>query len=73
MKLLSNLKRSTLLKSSVRVKIFFIFDDKLPKMLLLGLVYKYKCGGCNPTYYGKTKRHFKVRIYDHLSISHLSR
>ena len=49
--------------SSVRVKIFFAFKDKLLKTLLSGLVYKYKCGGCNATYYGKTKRHFKVRIF----------
>ena len=40
-------------------------------MLLSGLVYKYKCGGCNATYYGKTKRHFKVRICEHFGISHL--
>ena len=41
-------------------------------MLLSGLVYKYKCGGCNATYYGKTKRHFKVRICEHLGISHIT-
>ena len=58
--------------SSVRVKSFFTFKDKLPKMLLSGLVYQYKCGGCNATYYGKTKRHFKVRICEHLGISHLT-
>ena len=51
--------------SPVRVKSFFTFKDKLPKMLLSGLVYQYKCGGCNATYYGKTKRHFKVRICEH--------
>ena len=39
-------------------------------MLLSGLVYKYKCGGCNATYYGKSKCHFKVRICEHLGISH---
>ena len=54
--------------SPVRVKSFFTFKDKLPKMLLSGLVYQYKCGGCNATYYGKTKRHFK----EHLGISHLT-
>ena len=37
-------------------------------MLLSGLVYNYKCGSCNATYYGKTKRHFKVRIFEHLCI-----
>ena len=58
--------------SSVRVKSFSTFKDKLPKMLLSGLVYQYKCGGCNATYYGKTKRHFKGRICKHLGISHLT-
>ena len=41
-------------------------------MLLSGRVYKYKCGGCNATYYGKTKRHSKVRTCEHLGISHLT-
>ena len=58
--------------SPVRVKSFFTFKDNLPKMLLSGLAYKYKCGGCNATYNGKTKRHFKVRICEHLGISHLT-
>ena len=29
-------------------------------------------GGCNATYYGKTKRHFKVNICEHLGIPHLT-
>ena len=37
-----------------------------------GLVYKYKCGGCNATYCGKTKRHFRVCICEHLGLSHLT-
>ena len=41
-------------------------------MLHLGLVYKYKCGGCNATYYGKTKSHSKAQICEHLGISHLT-
>ena len=41
-------------------------------MLLSGLAYKYKCGGCNATCYGKTKHHFKIRVYDNLGISHLT-
>ena len=56
----------------VRVKNVFTFEDKLSKMLLSGLVYKYKCRGCNATDYGKTKRHFKVRICEHLGISDLT-
>ena len=44
----------------------------LTKMLFLGLVYKYKCGGCNAMYYGKSKHHFKLRVCEHLGISHLT-
>ena len=61
-----------LFKSPVRVKTFFIFKDKLPKILVSRLVYKYKCGGCNTTYSGNIKRHFNVRICEHLGISHLT-
>ena len=35
--------------SPVRVQSFFTVKDKLSKMLLAGLVYKYKCGGFNAT------------------------
>ena len=35
-------------------------------------VYKFTCGSCNATYSGKTKRHFKVRICEHLGISALT-
>ena len=55
--------------SPIRVQNLLILKDK---MLLSGLVYMYKFGGCNSTYYGKTKRHFKVQIFEHLGISHLT-
>ena len=42
-------------------------------MLLSGLVYKFRCGGCKATYYGKTKRHFKDQIGEYLGISNLTR
>ena len=54
--------------SPARVKRFFTLKDKLPKMLLSGRLYKYECGGCNATYYGKVKSHFNVRICKHLGI-----
>ena len=37
-------------------------------MLHFNLVYKFKCNICNDIYYGKTKRYFKVRVYEHLGI-----
>ena len=36
------------------------------------IVYKFQFDGCNATYYGKTKRHFKVRMCEHLEISTLT-
>ena len=57
--------------SPVRVKSFFTFKDKLPTMLLSELFYQYKYSGCNPTYYGRTKCHFKVRICELLGF-HIS-
>ena len=36
-------------------------------MLLSGLAYKCNYGGCNATYYRKTKR-----IFQHLGISHIT-
>ena len=57
---------------SIRVRSFFTFYDKLTKMWRLGLNYKYKCGGCNVTFYLKTKLHFIFRICKHLEISHFT-
>ena len=51
---------------------FFIFKDKIPIFLRSGIVYKFKCGGCNTTCYGKTKLHFKVRMCEHLGVSALT-
>ena len=39
-------------------------------MLLLTLFYQYKYCGCNATYYGNTKRHFKVPICERLINGH---
>ena len=51
---------------------FFTVKDKIPIFLRFGIVYKFKCRGCNATYYGKTKRHFKVIMCEHLGLSALS-
>ena len=51
-------------QSKNRLSTLFIFKDNINKMLHSNLVYKFKCNICNNTYYGKTKRHFKVRACD---------
>ena len=41
-------------------------------MKLSGVLYKYTCGRCNSSYYGKTDRHLKVRSGEHIGISPLT-
>ena len=52
--------------------VFTNYESFIPTYQKRGLVYKYKCGGCDATCYGKTKRHFKIRICEHLGISHIT-
>ena len=59
-------------RSTRRLSNCFSFKDKIPTFLCSGLVYKFSCSDCNVTYYGKTKRHFKVRMSEHLGISPLT-
>ena len=51
---------------------FFTPKEKIPVFLRSGIVHKFKCGGCNATYYGKTKRNFKVRMCEHFGVSPLT-
>ena len=60
------------LQTKCKISTFFTFKDKIPSLLRSGIVYKFLCGSCNATYYGKTKRHFKVRMCKHLGISALT-
>ena len=52
-----------------KISNFFTFKDKTPSFFRSGIVYKFQCGSCNATYYGRTKPHFKVRMCEHLEIS----
>ena len=56
-----------------KISNFFTFKNKIPSFLRSGIVYEFQCGSCNVAYYGKTKRHFKVRMCKHLKISALTR
>ena len=59
-------------QTKCKISNFFTFKDKVPLLLRPGIGYKFQCGGCNATYYGKTKRHFKVRMFERLEISALT-
>ena len=56
-------------KSGRKIGSFFNFKDKVPFNVRSFVIYKYTCGDCNATYIGKTKRHLKVRMSEHLGIS----
>ena len=62
-----NLK--TICRSNCRLQNLFQFKDRIPKYLHSGLVCKFTCDSCNAIYYGKTLRHFKVRVSEHLGVS----
>ena len=38
----------------------------MPSTLRSGVVYKFKCAGCNACYVGQTTRHFDTRVHEHL-------
>ena len=59
-------------QTKCKISNFFTFKDKIPLVLRSGIVYKFQCGSCNATYYGKTKRHIKVRMCEQLAISALT-
>ena len=46
-----------------------MFKDKVPINIRSHILYRFSCGGCNSTYIGKSKRHFLVRVNEHLGIS----
>ena len=47
----------------------FTLKNKTSKEMCSLLCYKFQCSSCNATYYGKTKRHFKVRVSEHMGVS----
>ena len=65
-------KLNVVFKSTNRLSSYFSFKDKIPKSLISGVVYKYKCDRCNSVYIGKTKRYWEKRLEEHLSISALT-
>ena len=52
-----------------RLSNYFGFKDKVPLNCRSFILYKFVCNKCNLVYYGKTFRHFKVRVFEHLGTS----
>ena len=62
-----------IVKPGIKLGNLFNFKDKIPLKCLSHVVYKFTCGECNITYIGKTTRHLKVRMCEHLGISHITK
>ena len=63
-------KLKIVLKSGTKIGSLFKFKDPIPSNIRSLVVYKFKCSSCNATYIGKTKRHHKIRMCEHLGISY---
>ena len=63
-------KLKIVLKSGTKIGSFLNFKDILPFGARSLVIYKYSCSHCNMTYIGKTKRHFLVRMCEHLGTSY---
>ena len=52
--------------SSFKIENYFSYKDPIPNDLKSSLVYKFTYASCSSSYIGKTCRHFKPRIEEHI-------
>ena len=62
-------KLKIIFQTGNRLMNYFRFKDCVPETLQSNFVYKFKCGSCTASYYGKTYRHMKFRISEHQGVS----
>ena len=63
-------KLKIVFKCGNKIGNLFKFKDDIPSHIRALVVYQFTCSNCNVTYIGKTKRHHKVRMCEHLGVSH---
>ena len=61
-----------ILLSANHLSFLFSFKNVILKELRSHLVYTFSCSSCNPTYYGKTKRHLNVKSGEQKGLSSLA-
>ena len=64
-------KLEMVFRTTQRISSCFRFKDAIPRSLLSGVIYEYKCPRCNSRYKGST-RYWKKRLEEHLHISSLT-
>ena len=62
-------KLKIIFQAGNRLKNYFRFKDRVPETLHSNFVYKFKCGSCTASCYGKTCRHMKIRVSEHQGVS----
>ena len=62
-------KLQVIFNSNNRLRNYFSFKDKIPLRVRSHILYRYSCDGCKAIYIGKTRRHYGVRVFEHLGIS----
>ena len=65
-------KLQVIFNSNNRIRNFFNFKDKIPLNVRSHILYRYTCDGCKAIYIGKTRRHYLVRVFEHLGLSLLT-
>ena len=62
-------KLRVIFQTKKRLRTYFRFKDFVHETLWSNLIYKFLCGSCTVSYIGKTYRHLKVRVSEHLGVS----
>ena len=62
-------KLEIVFKTTQRISSCFRFKDPIPRSLLSGVIYEYKCPRCNSRYIGSTYRYWENRLEEHLHMS----
>lgn len=55
-------------KSRNKLANAFRFEDRIPKELTSGVVYKFECALCNVSYYVECVRHLNAKIGEHIEV-----
>ena len=59
-------------RTTQRMPSCFRFKSAIPRSLLSGVIYEYKCPGCSSRYIGSTHGYWEKRLEEHLHMSPLT-
>ena len=59
-------------KCQIRFSNSFPFKEPITNDLIFRIVYKFRCGPCNESYYGESIRHLDMRSGEHIGVSSLT-